>query len=198
MSERRSARPPRVVGIGGGLRPSSKTRLVLQGTLRALSAQGAQAELLELAETPLPLFSGYRYPAADQQRLAAFRRRVAAAELIVLASPEYHGAVSGALKNALDHLPEGSFRGKLVGLVAVAGGAVSPVATATQLRTISRALGGLVAPCELLVSHSERTVDAEGGLEPSLQGRTAKFVEELLALSSTLKPPTALSELVPT
>lgn len=175
------------MGISGSLRATSKTRLVLSHTLGALSARGARSQLLDLAQIPLPLFSGYNYPDSEQETLTSFRKVVAAGNIVLLASPEYHGAVSGSLKNALDHLLEESFRGKVVGLIGVAGGSVSPVATTTQLRSVVSSLGGVVSSCELLVSYAKSAVDAQGGiLDPNLLSRVTKFATELTDLSRQL------------
>lgn len=53
---------------------------------------------------------------------------------------------------------------RVVGLVAVAGGSVSPVGTAGQLRAVVRALGGLTAPNELLVNRVGTFADGLLGL----------------------------------
>lgn len=187
----------RVVGISGSLRPTSKTYWVLRQSLGALSAQGAQSHLLDLAAEPLPLFSGYVYPDAEQKALSHFRTTVGASDIVLLASPEYHGAVSGSLKNALDHLSEESFRGKIVGLIGVAGGSVSPVATTLQLRSIVRSLGGVASPCELLVSQVKKVLDEQGKIiEPKLLSRVTHFATELMHLAKQLTPTSSISALV--
>ncbi len=178
---------PRVVGVSGSLRAGSKTRAMLCYTLENLSAHGARTQLLDLAASPLPFFSGYTYPEAEAEALARFKEIVAAADIVILASPEYHGAPSGSLKNALDHLPEASFRGKIVGLIGVAGGSVSPVATTMQLRSIVRALGGVASPCELLVA--KRVIDDQGNpVETELLSRAVKFTTELTDLCERMSP----------
>lgn len=45
-----------------------------------------------------------------------------AADGVVLCTPEYHNAMSGALKNSLDYLSSSEFLHKPVALLAVAGG----------------------------------------------------------------------------
>lgn len=159
----------------------------------ALLAAGVGGERLELSALPLPLFSGYSYEADETHNLEQFRARFATHDLVLLASPEYHGALSGSLKNALDHLPEGALQGKLVGLIGVAGGSVSPVATTMQLRSVVRALGGVAAPGELLVTRS-KSMFGEGGTltDPSLLERVQRFAAQLLTLSAQLRSPAAL------
>jgi FMN reductase len=185
-----AAHRARVLGVSGSLRPTSKTSLALRAALTALETLGVAGEALELSELPLPLFSGYSYPEKETGALERLRDRVATHDLVLLASPEYHGTLSGSLKNALDHLPEGCLQGKVVGLIGVAGGSVSPIGTTTSLRSIVRALGGIAAPGELLVTHSKRVFDTQGNLtEPQLQARTVRFAEQLIALGAQLRSP---------
>lgn len=186
-----SRRPERVhiVGVGGSLRAGSRTRPVLEQVLGLLGATGARTEMLDLASARLPLFSGYNYSEPEQRALERFRSGIAASDALILASPEYHGTLGGGLKNALDLLPDGSLRGRAVGLVAVAGGALSPVGTAAGLRAVVRALGGVALPRELLVSHVKAVTDAHGRLaESELVDRAALFAEEFLTFAERLNP----------
>lgn len=178
----------RVLGLCGSLRPTSKTLVVLSAVMNTLVAAGVAGEALELSALPLPLFNGYSYEADERHNLEHLRARFASHDIVLLASPEYHGAVSGSLKNALDHLPEGSLAGKLVGLIGVADGSVSPVATTTQLRSVVRALGGIAAPGELLVTRSKSIFGLEGTLsDPHHLDRIGRFTTQLLSLAAQLQ-----------
>ncbi len=184
----------KVLGVSGSLRPTSKTLMVLNSVMASLEASGLAGRIVELTSLPLPLFSGYSYPTHETRNLEHFRELVATHELILLASPEYHGALSGSLKNALDHLLEGSLQGKVVGLIGVAGGSVSPVGTTTQLRSVVRALGGVASPCELLVTRSKSIFDENRALTDSqLSVRIDSFTAQLLSLSAQLRPPVTAS-----
>lgn len=185
-----AAASPRALGIGGSLRRTSKTSVVLDAVMASLTASGAKSQTLTFNALPLPLFSGYTYSDAEALNLRRFCNLVADHDLLVLASPEYHGAASGSLKNALDHLAEGSLRGKVVGLVGVAGGSVSPVATTSQLRSVVRTLGGVASPCELLVTRSKHIFDEAGKVtDAQVIDRIEMFAEQLLMLSGQLVPP---------
>lgn len=179
----------RVVGVSGSLRTRSRTRPVLEQLLELLETKGTPGRVLDLATARLPLFSGYNYPESDQRAIDRFRADVAASDAVILASPEYHGTLGGGLKNALDLLPDGSLHGKAVGLVAVAGGALSPVGAAAGLRAVVRALGGVALPRELLVSRVKAVTDERGRLaEPDLLRRADRFAEDLVTLAERLNP----------
>ena len=76
------------------------------------------------------------------------------ATLIIVASPAYHGGVSGLVKNALDYVEDlrdakrPYLDGRAVGCIACAGGWQAAVATLTGLRSISHALRGWPTPLQ--------------------------------------------------
>ncbi|WP_240136164.1 NADPH-dependent FMN reductase [Streptomyces sp. MUM 178J] len=147
----------KVVGIGGSSRPGSTVERALRLVLGEAARLGAEVSLVGGAELELPLFdprtaAGRRPPA---RRLLA---EVAAADGVVLASPAYHGTVSGLLKNALDHLEQlrddvrPYMSGRAVGSVAVGQGWQGAVTTLGALRDAAHALRGWNTPLGVAVS----------------------------------------------
>jgi FMN reductase len=144
-------RAPHVVGIGGTTRPDSTTEKALRFVLDECRAAGATTasfagpELAALPhfapETPL------RTPGSV--RLVEEYRR---ADGIVVASPGYHGGVSGLVKNALDYAedlkddPRSYFSGVVVGCIATGAGWQAAVSTLQALRAIVHALRGWPTP----------------------------------------------------
>src|SRR5947209_11004541 len=91
---------PFVVGFGGSTSPTSMTSQLLHACLAQLEAEGARTRAFTgevLAR--LPIFTTEGPPAASE-----FVEAVRAADAVVIATPGYHGAMSGLVKNALDHL----------------------------------------------------------------------------------------------
>ena len=56
----------------------------------------------------------------------------------MLCTPEYHNAMSGALKNSLDYLSSSEFVHKPVALLAVAGGGKGGINALNSMRTVAR------------------------------------------------------------
>lgn len=91
-------RPLTFLGIAGSLRRESYNRAALRAAQR-LCPDGVTLETFDIA--PLPLFN------QDDERnpplaLIELKRRIRAADAIVLATPEYNYSMPGVLKNALD------------------------------------------------------------------------------------------------
>lgn len=143
---------PQVLLISGSPRNGSHTAAVLRAAANRLVEEGADPLLWDLAAHPLPVLEAEchgrpeRYAAALARKLPLLAAR---ADAFVLASPAYHGACSGVLKNALDHLDAGRLRGKPVALVAH-GENLSAVQVCDGLRTVARALGAIALPEQLV------------------------------------------------
>jgi FMN reductase len=78
-----------------------------------VNKHGAEVRLLELSRIVLPLYDPSA-PASKEVERAA--EAIAWADAFILASPDYHGSMSGALKNFLDHFYE-EFAGKVFGYI---------------------------------------------------------------------------------
>jgi FMN reductase len=159
---------PLVVGIGGTMRPGSGTERVLRAALAAAERRGARTSLLAGPDLDLPM-----YAAHAGERTAAARalvERIGRADGVIIASPAYHGGVSGLVKNALDHVEElrDSRRpyldGRAVGCIACAGGWQAAVATLSGLRSIVHALRGWPTPLGVALNTSEPVFGPDGAL----------------------------------
>lgn len=99
-----------VLGVAGSMREGSYGKQALKVALESAKMQRAQVRLLELAKADIPVYSPSSTVPAN---VAA---DVEWADALILASPDYHGSISGALKNFLDYFYE-EFAGKLFGYI---------------------------------------------------------------------------------
>jgi len=120
--------PIKILGLGGSLRPRSRTENALQIALSGAEEAGAEIEIFNLRDTALPLYDvrdDIDSYAPNVHKLIEMTRN---ADGLLLATPVYHGILSGAMKNALDFIeimaddPNRWLTGKAVGLISVAGG----------------------------------------------------------------------------
>lgn len=162
-----SGRKPLVLGIGGTIRSGSSTERALLCALRAVEARGGETRLLGgefLAK--LPIFNPANLePTAEQKILAD---AVRAADGVIVASPGYHGSISGVIKNALDSLevlrddPRPYFTDRAVGAIITADGWQAAGTTLTTLRSIIHALRGWPTPFGAALNATSNLFDADG------------------------------------
>jgi FMN reductase len=142
---------PLIVGIGGASRSGSTSERVLALALAAAEAKGARTQLFggeHLAK--LPLFNPEVAGASPERD--ALNAAVRAADGLIIASPGYHGSVSGLVKNALDSLEllrddaRPYFDGRAVGSIVTVDGWQAAGATLGALRAIVHALRGWNTP----------------------------------------------------
>jgi FMN reductase len=122
-----------VLAVVGSLQRASVTRVVVRHVAQQLQAAGCAVDVLDFQEEPLALYNPDT--AHDLPGYADLQARVHRADVIVLGSPDYHGGISGALKNFLDHFWH-EFSGKLFATV-IASHEKGLTAT-DQLRTVAR------------------------------------------------------------
>ena len=139
--------PVRVAGIAGSLREDSTSQLALEHALRGAERAGAETDHVDLRDLELPLYNADHDETGDADEL---RRRIRAADSVILSTPMYHGSYSSVLKTALDYCGFDEFENKTVGLLAVAGGHF-PITALEHLRSVCRALDAWVIPHQAAV-----------------------------------------------
>ena len=169
-----------VVGICGSIRRASYTRMAVQVSLQGAQEAGAQTRLIDLKDYQLVFCCGEDESAYPKDVLR-LRREVRQAQGIILGTPEYHGGVSGVLKNALDLMGFDEFRGKMIGLVGVSGGAQGAVHSLNSLRTVGRALHAWVIPEQASVPEAWKVFDQSGVLKDSKLEERVKNVGRQVA-----------------
>lgn len=123
----------RVLAVVGTLQRDSATSTVVQDVAQQLARAGCCVDIIDLKKEPLALFDpdiAYTLPT-----YAKLQDRVDLAEVILLATPDYHGSISSALKNFLDHFWR-EFAGKL--FVTIVASAEKGLTVTEQLRTVAR------------------------------------------------------------
>jgi FMN reductase len=144
-------RRPLVIGIGGTTRAASSTERALGFALRGAEAAGANTRLF--GGTFLHSLPHYapEHPNRTDEQLELIEA-VRHADALIIATPGYHGGVSGLVKNALDTLEElraderPYLDGRAVGCIVTAYGWQAAGSVLTSLRSIVHALRGWPTP----------------------------------------------------
>jgi FMN reductase len=157
---------------------------LLAACLAAAEDLGAQTEAVygeDLALLPIFTMSATLEPTA-QRLLHAVRR----ADCVVIATPGYHGGMSGLVKNAVDHLEllrEDSrpyLEGRAVGVIVSAAGWQACGTTLVSVRSAIHALRGWPTPFGVTVNSAEQIEDASGVFEPRVSGALGILAGQLM------------------
>ena len=158
-----------LIGIAGSLRRQSYNR----GLLRAASELMPAGAILTVAPIDdIPLYNGddeaeHGVPAP----VAALKDAIAAADGLLLATPEYNNSIPGVFKNAIDWAsrPPGDiprlFHGKPVAIVGASPGGFGTILAQNGWLPVIRTLG--MTPWfegRLLVSHAKQVFDEDATL----------------------------------
>lgn len=171
---------PLIVGLGGTLSEASSSERALRYALAAAAAQGARTKLFAAQALDLPMYTvdrSQRTPAA-----IALVDALAEADGVIIATPAYHGGISGLVKNALDYIEDlradarPYLDGRAVGCIVCAYGWQATTTTLVSLRSTVHALRGWPTPLGVAINSSQTTFDDAG---PVSDGRCA---EQLSAL----------------
>jgi len=159
---------PLIVGIGGTIGAVSSTERALRIALDAVEREGYATRLFggeDMAR--LPLYDPRATSRTSQER--EFVDAVRKASGVIIASPGYHGSLSGVVKNALDLLEETAkderpyLADMPVGLIATAYGWQATGSTIAALRSIVHALRGWPTPFAAAINTQVTQFDEQGG-----------------------------------
>jgi FMN reductase len=170
----------RILGIGGSLREQASSYLALEHVMGLLVEMGCQARIFDLRVKNLPFCNGdNRDPRPDYPAVSELRRAVSSAHALVLATPEYHGGVSGILKNALDLLSTEQLKGKVAGVISVLGGAAGSNAV-NDLSRILRCCHAWVVPEYIAISRAQSVFVSGSIIDADLLNRFNRFAQGLV------------------
>lgn len=164
----------RLLAFAGSLRTDSYNRKLVRVLAAGATAAGAEVDVAELRELAIPLYDGDLEAAGNvPPGVRTLQEKLAAADGLLISTPEYNGSISGVLKNALDWMsrPQANgksgtdlFAGKPVGIVSASPGGLGGLRSLIDLRNMLGKLGMWVAPAQVAVGGAANAFDAQGGL----------------------------------
>jgi NAD(P)H-dependent FMN reductase len=169
----------KIVGINGSLRPGSYSAMALEVAISRVGALGIETEIIDLRKLSLPFCNGGD-DYSDYPDVAKMQQTVKSAAGLILATPEYHGSVSGVMKNALDLMSFEELSGKVAGLISVLGGQSNSNAL-NDLRIILRWVHAWVIPEQISLGQAWKVFNEEGEiLDEKLSQRFDAFARSLV------------------
>lgn len=154
----------------GSARRGSVNRQLGQVVARQIENQGAKADLIEAEAHDFPIYNGDLEADGLPSGLPELARRIAAADGLVVISPEYNGFPTPLLKNTIDWLSrtdEPVFVGKPTVLLSASPGALGGMRGLRVLRELLSNLNLLVIPQQYSLRDAFNAFDdvAGGGLK---------------------------------
>ncbi len=162
-----------ILAFAGSLRRGSYNRALLRAAAD-LTPEGMRIEIFDLAE--VPLYNGDVEAEGDPEAVGRLKRAIAAADGVLMATPEYNHGVPAVMKNAVDWAsrPPGAapLGGKPVGIIGASPGITGSARGQSQLRQAFEFTNSFcMAQPELLVFKAHEKFDPEGRLTDAATGR---------------------------
>ncbi|HWT03009.1 MAG TPA: NAD(P)H-dependent oxidoreductase [Pyrinomonadaceae bacterium] len=171
----------KVLCVCGSTRIDSYSSRAARAALDAARAHGAETRLLELRDLNLPTYNPDD-AGARHEGLRAATDAVNWADAYLLATPDYHGSMSGAMKNFLDFYWE-EFAGKLFGYVCASH--EKGLTVMDHMRTAVRQCYGWSLPYGASV-YGEKDFDSSGRVTNSQLARRLRMLGRDLVVYGSL------------
>jgi FMN reductase len=181
-----------VVALGGSTSPMAASERALRLAAVPALAAGARVTFLTGRDLIIPIYDTETHERTlESQRVVDALRT---ADGLILASPGYHGSVSGMVKNVLDyaedlrHEERPYLTDRAVGIISVAHGWQTAVATLNELRVIVHALRGWPTPLGVAINDAAGLIGAdESDTDPAVARQLRIMGEQVVDFARAIR-----------
>jgi chromate reductase, NAD(P)H dehydrogenase (quinone) len=189
---------PKILVIPGSLRTGSHNARLAALATKELALAEAEVTRISLADYPLPLFDADLLADSGLPDAAVqLKRMVMAHQGVFITSPEYSASVTPLLKNTIDWISRGgwrgeanytAFKGRVFGIGAASAGSGGGVRSLMALRQILElGCGALVIPEQISVPRADQAFDDMDNLKDEALAVALKTVaRRLVELASVM------------
>lgn len=170
-----------VLGVGSSFRERSYSTSGLKLLLGKAKSKMAETRLLDLRQTNLPMLYSTR---EDTEEIVQTTELVKWADAFVLATPDYHGSMSGSLKNFLDYFWS-EFAGKTFGYIVASH--EKGLTVMDQMRTAVRQCYGWSLPYGISINSEEDFNDKMELTNKKLMSRLDMMARDLVVYGKLLR-----------
>lgn len=173
-----------ILAISGSLRAGSFNSSLLTAALGVLPSDTTH-QILSLAD--FPLYNGDLDGPDKPPAVTAAKAAVAAADAILIATPEYNYGIPGGLKNALDWISRPAYKSPIAGKpVAIMSASMSPIGGARAQGQLKQVLAGMLAHVycapEFLVPQAQQVFSDSGELlDEEVRKKLVRFMGDFYA-----------------
>jgi FMN reductase len=170
----------KILGVASSMRETSYSTQVLKLAIEKAEKNGAETRILNLRELQLPM---YHPEQNNSPELDKVTEHVKWADAFILASPDYHGSMSGVMKNFLDFFWS-DFAGKTFGYICASH--EKGLTAMDQMRTAVRQCYGWSMPYGVSVN-SDQDFDKQGNItNENILSRIETLGRDLTAYGSLI------------
>lgn len=181
----------RLLAFAASLRRESLNKRLIRLASRIAREEGADVDLADFREFDVPIYDGD----IEQQRglpagALELKRRVGAADALMIATPEYNFSIAGPLKNAFDWVSRARpmpWRGRSVYLMAASPSPMGGIRGLWQTRIPFEGCGALVFPDMFALPHANKAFTDDGDLaDAKLAERLRKEITGFVRLAEAV------------
>lgn len=170
-----------VLGVGSSMRQGSYSTTALNMILDMAKGNEAETKLLDLRQTNLPIL----YAAKDDtHEIGQVTELVEWADAYILATPDYHGSMSGSLKNFLDYFWS-EFAGKTFGYIVASH--EKGLTVMDQMRTAVRQCYGWSIPYGISINPEDDFNDKKEVINRKLWSRLDMLARDLVVYGKLIR-----------
>jgi NAD(P)H-dependent FMN reductase len=170
-----------VLGVGSSMRQGSYSTTALNMILDMAKGNEAETKLLDLRQTNLPML----YAAKDDtHEIGQVTELVEWADAYILATPDYHGSMSGSLKNFLDYFWS-EFAGKTFGYIVASH--EKGLTVMDQMRTAVRQCYGWSIPYGISINPEDDFNDKKVVINRKLWSRLDMLARDLVVYGKLIR-----------
>lgn len=171
----------KVLGIGSSMRKNSFGTETLRIILNKVNQNGGKGHLLNLFETPLPIYSPENY--IDNPLIDKATNLVNWADAFIFATPDYHGSMAGSLKNFMDYFWS-EFAGKTFGYLCSSH--EKGLTVMDQMRTAIRQCYGWSLPYGISINSSTDFNEKRQLVNKQLVKRLDSFARDMVVYGTLI------------
>lgn len=182
-----------LIGLAGSLRRGSFNAALLRAAA-SLMPDGVELTIGSIRE--IPLYDGdVEAEEGIPQPVVALKEAIAAADGLLLVTPEYNNSIPGVFKNSIDWLSrppadiQRVFGGKPVALMGASPGGFGTILSQNAWLPVLRTLGvEFWSEGRLLVSRAAAVFDTQGNLtDPKIREQLRVFMQDFVAFAHSAR-----------
>lgn len=173
----------KVLGVGSSMREGSYGTRALKIVLDRMEKLQAETHLLDLRKVKMPTFNP-NSSVQSGKRIREVTEEVNWADVFILATPDYHGSMSGPMKNFLDHYWQ-EFAGKTFGYICTSH--EKGLTVMDQMRTAVRQCYGWSLPYGISVNGEEDFNEAGEIVNSLLAKRLRILARDLIVYGKLIR-----------